>query len=145
MGTWAIKTAERLVTVERNAEDSMLRSEEEKRILLHHCPRLWAQLRDWLKASCDHLNAKMGKQVLEFEIWPVSEARIRRIGRSARLQVEFGQEACGVWYSCGAGRGEYQFGVDADGVVHFMDAYDRQFTVEQVGEKLLDLLLASPF
>jgi len=43
------------------------------------------------------------------------------------------------------GVGEYKFDVDASGTVFLADAYHRRFTVEEIGEKLLDSLLESPF
>ncbi len=41
--------------------------------------------------------------------------------------------------------GEYQFGVNLEGAVVFQDAYHRQFSVEKIGETLLNLLLESQF
>lgn len=145
MSAWEKKTAERIVSLQREKADTMERSDDERALLLHHAPRRWQELREWLKESCEKLNEERGRRTLEFEVWPVSEARIRRIDRPALLQVEFDQGAYRVRYSCGAGKGEYQFGVNVDRTVVFADAYHRQFTVESVGETLLDLLLTSQF
>ena len=145
MSTWAKKTAERIITLEGERAEGIVRSEEEKRLLLHHAPRRWQELREWLRTSCDTLNDETGRKILEFEVWPVSQGKIRRIEHPALLQIEFGQEACRVWYSCGAGKGEYQYGVNVDRAVVFQDAYHRELSVEKVGETLLNLLLESQF
>jgi hypothetical protein len=145
MNAWAKRTAERIVSVEREKADRFQRSEEERSLLLHHAPRRWEELREWLKKSCQELDDETGTKILEFEVWPVSQARIRRIQRPALLQIEFDQEANRVRYACGAGKGEYQFGVNVDRTVVFEDAYHRQFAVESVGKRLLDLLLESQF
>jgi hypothetical protein len=145
MSDWAKKTAERLVAVETENQEHIVRSEDEKSILKFKAPRLWQGLRDWLKANCERLNAETGRKILEFELWPTSEARIRRIDRPAQLFVEFDQDAHRVRYSCGSGRAELHFDVNLDGSVVFADPYHRQFTVEHVGEMILNSLLTSPF
>jgi hypothetical protein len=145
MDAWPKRTAERIISVERETSDTIERSDEERSLLLHRVPRHWQELREWLKYASAELNNEAGRRILEFELWPVSGVRIRRVDRPALLQLEFDQEALRVRYSCGAGKGEYLFGVNLDRAVVFEDAYHRQFTVQSVGERLLDLLLASQF
>jgi hypothetical protein len=145
MNAWAKKTAERVVSVERETADAIERSDEERTLLLHRVPRCWQELREWLKSACQELNKEAGRRILEFEVWPVSGVRIRSVDRPALLQLEFDEEALRVRYSCGAGKGEYRFGANLDRTVVFEDAYHRQFTVESVGERLLDLLRVSQF
>lgn len=145
MSEWAKRTAERIVSVEQENAERILRSQEERSLLVHHAPRRWHELREWLKESCRGLNREAGSKILEFEIWPVSQARIRRVGRPPLVQVEFDQEALRVQYAWGAGKEEFQFGVNSDRTVVLEDAYHRQFTGEHVGEKLLNLLLESQF
>ena len=75
-------------------------------------PRLRQDLRDRLKANCKALNAETAKSTLEFQLTPVSGAKIRRIDRPAVLTVEFNQDSLRIKYSCGMGVGtcaKYEF------------------------------------
>jgi hypothetical protein len=145
MSDWAKRNATRLIALGSQREQTDARSEQEKSILKLKAPRLWQDLRDRLKANCEALNAETATSTLEFQLLPVSGAKIRRINRPAVLTVEFEQDSLRVRYSCGVGTGEYQVNVDTSGSVFFADAYHRRFTAEELGEKMLDSLLESPF
>jgi len=120
-------------------------SEEEQRIFRIHAPRFWQALRDWLGQRCQALNAEKQRNLLEFELSPPSGAKIRRIDPAATLQVQFDEGTYRIRYSCGAGRGEYLFELNTDKTLFLRDPYYRSLTPEQVGEKMLNLLLGSPF
>jgi hypothetical protein len=145
MASWIDQTAERL----RSEETQKVSGLEEHRLRKALSPQVFGELRDWMKENAEELNKRVNIQVLAFEVTPISRAKVTRlkVGKPvARLTVEFDEQAQRVRYSCGAGRGEYLFGVSlSDASVYFQDVYRRPFTVEEVGAFLFDKLMNSPF
>jgi hypothetical protein len=145
MDDWAKEAAQRLRAAVQASKQSQQDSEEDLRILKFHAPRLWIKLKESIGSHCQSLNTEMGTPVIELSLSPPSGIRVKRIAPPATLTVDFNEGPYRVSYSCGAGRGEYRIGADPNGNASFRDPYHRQFTVEEVARKLLDLLLQAPF
>src|SRR5438132_11194037 len=112
MGQWAKEAAERLKAEEATRSVKAQRFVPGDRLRRSLAPKLWQELRLWLKQECQDYNIETGKEALVFEIWPDTQAVVRRKDKPARLNVEFDPEAQRVQYSCGAGWGEFLFRVN---------------------------------
>ncbi|HEV2386798.1 MAG TPA: hypothetical protein VGS20_06030 [Candidatus Acidoferrales bacterium] len=133
MGSWAEKTIKRLQRQEGAQELAL----EQNRLLRAQQPRVWEELRSWLALSCQELNEKAGARILVFEVTPVGEATPR---------VRHDEEAHRVRYECGAGRAELVFEADLGTCsVSLRDEHHRHFSTEEIGCKVLNLLMDSPF
>ncbi len=145
MGAWAKVAAEKAKAEQAaqslKAELSVL----EARLRCSLAPQIWEELRLWLKQECQDCSSEVGREALVFEVWPNTEAVIRRTDRPATLRVEFNLEAQRIRYSCAAGQGEFLFRVNPDTTVVLETRYHVPYSVEEAGKFLLDLLMKSPF
>src|SRR2546425_12566447 len=145
MGQWARDAAEKFKAEEATRSIEAERFVSEDRLRRSLAPKLWQELRLWLKQECQDYNFETGKEALVFEVWPDTQAAVRRKDKPAGLNVEFDPEAQGIRYSCGAGRGEFLFRVNPDTTVVLENPYHTPYTVEEAGNLLLNLLMKSPF
>jgi len=145
MGQWAKEAAEKAKAEQAARSIEAERFVVETRLRSSLAPRIWEELRLWLKQECQDYNFETGKEALVFEVWPDTQAAVRRKDKPAGLNVEFDPEAQRIRYSCGAGRGEFLFRVDPDTRVVLETPYHIPYTVEGAGRLLLDLLMKSLF
>ena len=146
MATWAEETLEKLQQQEVGDEISLA----EYRLRRAQQPHLWSDLRNWIKESCEELNEKSGRHLLEFEVGAASKAIVRKLDErgkiSATLRVENDLDAARIRYDCGAGKGEFTFESSLrTSSVTITDPHHTAYSTEEAGRKLLDLLMRSPF
>jgi len=133
--------------VDELKERERLRSLENERIVIesrlrrHHAPRLFVRLKDWLKQACTQTNSEMKRDVFLFELVPQSQVTIRRLNSRRILQIVYDPDAQRIYYKAGNDSGEYLFLVQADSTVALGKESGVLYSVEDVGGKLLDLLL----
>ena len=146
MGDWAKETADRIRAEHAAHDQDSARFVEEQRLRRKLAPQLFAELKAALKGRSRNLNDELGKPLLVFDVCPNIEAVVRRLDKPAQpLRVEFDAEALRVHYSCGSGRGEYLFRVNADTTLNLETAYHIPYSPEELAEQLLDLLFKSQF
>ena len=117
---------------------------EEQKIRREMAPRLWNELREWLKQACTDAVVG-GRPVFRFAVGSNLEAVISRNDKPISIEINFSQDAQRVFYECGAGRGEYLVQINSDATVSLSTPYHQPFSVPEVGYKLLELLKRSNF
>jgi hypothetical protein len=137
---WASKVLGEIKSEERAKSLESKPFVEEQRLLRHHAPRLWMKLRGLLEKKCKLLNLELGKHIFRFELVPSSQALIMKADRPTCLKVEFSADGCWLHYECGDLHGEFLFRVNVDATVVMESRSGIPFTLDQVSEKLLEVL-----
>lgn len=145
MASWAEETFKTLQREQVDAEVTLA----EHRLREAQQPYIWDDIRSWLRESCNELNEKAGRTILHFEVTIASTARVRRLdarGRvAATLEAKSDNEAARLRFTCGTARGEFIFEPPLqDSSVSIRDPHGRFCSPEEVGRKLLNLLMQLP-
>ena len=75
--SWADEAVERIHLEELETEKLVA----EERLRRAQAPEVWAELREWIKQSCEEFNQRVGLEMLAFELMPTNKARVRKLDR----------------------------------------------------------------
>jgi hypothetical protein len=108
-----------------------------QRILGDLAPKLWADLRQSVKAMCEQ-----NPQHFAFELCPSSQIVVRSNRQGVFLQVEYMENAKRVHYQTGSMSGEYRITLDMKENVVFVDASGISYpSASFVADQMLEGLL----
>jgi len=141
METWAKETAERLRNEDmtRRIEGNQFLEKQQARRALG--PKMFADVREFLKQNYKDLNKEMGKDILLSEVRPQSEAIIRRLDKPRILHVHFDEDSGTVRYSCGAVEGVYLISIQPDLTAFFETLDHIPHTAKEIAKFLLKVLM----
>ena len=139
MGKWATSAASWLENQHTSTQIDSEKFVEERRLIRSSGPRRWEGVRNRLKDECSDLATETGSTILDFQVCPQTQARIRNSLTGSMTSVDLDIDAALIEWTCGTRKGHFVLKPTSSSTIGIFDSSDRIVETEQVVEALLDV------
>ena len=141
MGRWATSAAAWLEQRDTSTQIDSEKFVEERRLIRSLGPRRWEDIRDGLKDECKDLATESGSVILDFQVCPQTQAKIRNSLTGSVTNVQLDIDAALIEWTCGMRKGRFVVKPTSSSTVGIFDTSDNIVETEQVVGMLLDIAL----
>ena len=144
MSDWASRESAKDIASEQGESLRLEKESRDHAMMDERGPALFALLYEYILSQVKVYNANMGRQILDVEllrvkIGPPQSFKVLRLdGTKQPLELTYNPASHRISCKCGAGPQEFILKIGPDGEARFEAPYHQAFSIEDLGNKILD-------